>query len=197
MLYLHYETNASQAKIGALLASVGIRISVGTVAGMLSAQPASAAESEAICRAGLASSPYQHLDARPTRLNGEEWQCHVLGSPLYVSYHTVPGKDRLAVLDVLRLGAPRTFAWNAHARAFLAAGAPLPGYAQLALAALPEGVALGAAAFRALLYAHLPGLGPQQRGRVLDVAAIGAYRARADVPVVQTLVVDAAPQFGG
>ena len=197
VLYLHYETNASQAKIGALLASVGIRISVGTVAGMLSAQPASAAESEAICRAGLASSPYQHLDARPTRLNGEEWQCHVLGSPLYVSYHTVPGKDRLAVLDVLRLGAPRTFAWNAHARAFLAAGAPLPGYAQLALAALPEGVALGAAAFRALLDAHLPGLGPQQRGRVLDVAAIGAYRARADVPVVQTLVVDAAPQFGG
>ena len=57
--------------------------------------------------------------------------------------------------------------------------------------------ALGAAAFRALLDAHLPGLGPQQRGRVLDVAAIGAYRARADVPVVQTLVVDAAPQFGG
>ena len=197
VLYLHYETNASQAKIRTLLGSMGIRISAGTVAGMLVAPPGLAGEYEQICRAGLASSPYQHLDATPTRLNGEEWQCHVLGAPLYVSYHTVPGKDRLAVLDVLRLRAPRAFQLNAHARAFLDAGAALPGYARAALAALPHGAALGAAAFSALLDAHLPGLGPQQRGRVLDAAAIGAYRAQAGVPVVQTLVVDAAPQFAG
>jgi len=202
MLYLHDETNASQAEVRALLASVGVSISVGTVAGVLGDQPGLAAEHEDICRAGLASSPYQHLDrvpahGCPTRPSGEEWQCHVLGGPLYVRYHTVPGKDRLAVLDVLRLGAPRSFAWNAHARAFLAAGAPLPAYARASLAALPEGASLGAAAFYALLDAHLPGLGPQQRGRVADAAAIGAYRAQADVPVVETLVVDAAPQFAG
>ena len=197
MLYLHYETNASQAKIRALLTSVGVSISTGTVAGVLGDQPGLAAEYEDIRRVGLASSPYQHLDATPTRLDGEEWQCRVLGGPLYVSCHTVPGKDRLAVLDVLRLGAPRSFAWNAHARAFLGAGAPLPAYARAALAALPEGAALGAAASSALLDAHLPGLGPQQRGRVADAAAIGAYRAQTDVPVVETLVVDAAPQFAG
>jgi len=69
--------------------------------------------------------------------------------------------------------------------------------AREALGALPEGAAVGAAAFSALLDAHLPSLGPQQRGRVADAAAIGAYRAQADVPVVETLVVDAAPQFAG
>ena len=60
---------------------------------------------EAIRQAGLAGSAYQHLDATPTRVNGVEQQCHVLSTPLYVSYTTTPTKDRLAVLDVLRLGA--------------------------------------------------------------------------------------------
>jgi hypothetical protein len=197
VLYLHYETNASQAKIGALLGSMGIRISVGTVAGLLVAPPGLAGEYEQICRAGLASSPYQHLDATPTRLNGEEQQCHVLSTPLYVSYTTTPTKDRLAVLDVLRLGAPRAFQLNAHAWAFLGQGAALPGYAREALAGLPHGADLDGPAFSALLDAQLPTLGPQQRGRVLDAAAIGAYRAQGDVPVVETLVVDAAPQFAG
>lgn len=49
----------------------------------------------------------------------------------------------------------------------------------------------------ALLDAHLPSLGPKQRARVLDAAAIGAYRVQTAVPVVETLIVDAAPQFLG
>lgn len=197
VLYLHYETNTSQAKIRTLLTSMGISIASGTIASMLVASPALAAEYAALGQAGLASSAYQHLDATPTRLGGVEWQCHVLSAPLFVCFQTVPTKDRLAVLDVLRLGAPRAFQLNEHAWTFLAAGTALPGYAQQALAALPQGVDWGHATFTALLDARLPTLGPQQRSRVMDAAAIGAYRVQTAVPVIETLVVDAAPQFGG
>ena len=196
MLYLHYETNASQAKIRALLTSVGVSISVGTVAEVLGDQPGLAAEYEDICRAGLASSPYQHLDATPTRLNGEEWQCHVLGG---AALRAIPHRAGQGPASGAGRAAPRRAPQLRleRARTFLAAGAPLPADTREALAALPGGPALGAAAFYALLDAPLPGLGPQQRGRVADAAAIGAYRAQADVPVVETLVVDAAPQFAG
>jgi hypothetical protein len=197
VLYLGYQTNTSQAKIRSLLTSLGVQIGAGTIARMLLVPACLAAEEAAIRQAGLASSPYQQLDATPTRVNGVEQQCHVLGAPLYVSYTTTPTKDRLAVLDVLRLGAPRTFQFNDHAWAFLAQGAALPAYAQQALTALPQGVDLDGPAIAALLDAHLPALGPQQRSRVMDAAAIGAYRVQTAVPVVETLIVDAAPQFVG
>ena len=196
VLYLHYETNSSQAKIRTLLTSMGIRIASGTIAGMLLAPPALAAEYDAICQAGLASSAYQHLDATPTRLDGEEWQCHVLCAPLYVSFHTVPTKDRLAVLDVLRLGTPRTFAWNEQAQTFLAPTHPTAA-TLAALAALPWGVELARAAFYGWLDRELGHLGTEKRRTLVDALAIGAYRQQTSVPVIETLVVDAAPQFVG
>jgi len=197
VLYLGYQTNTSQAKIRSLLTSLGVQISTGTIASMLLTPACLAAEETAIRQAGLASSRYQHLDATPTRVNGEEHQCHVLSAPLSVSYTTTPTKDRLAVLDVLRLGAPRAFQLNPQAWAFLAQGKPLPAYAQEALTRLPQGVDLDGPTFCGLLDAHLPTLGMQQRSRVMDAAAIGAYRAQTAVPVIETLVVDGAPQFVG
>jgi hypothetical protein len=197
VLYLGYATNTSQAKIRAFLTSLGVVISTGTIARMLEVPPVLAAEETAIRQAGLASSPYQHLDATPTRVDGVEHHCHVLSAPLYVSYTTTPTKDRLAVLDVLRLGSPRTFVLNAAAWAFLAAGTPLAERTQQALRALPQEAVWEGPTFFGLLDTHLPWLGSQQRSRVVDAAAIGAYRLQTAVPVIDTLIVDAAPQFVG
>ena len=48
---------------------------------------------------------------------------------------------------------------------------------------------------QALLEAHLPGLGPQQRQWILDATAVAAYHADLEFPVVRLLVCDDAPQF--
>ncbi len=197
VLYLGYATNTSQAKIRAFLTSLGVVISTGTIARMLEVPAVLAAEEPAIRQAGLASSVYQHLDATPTRVNGVEHQCHVLSAPLYVSYTTTPAKDRLAVLDVLRLGNPRTFALSEAAWAFLATGAPLAERTRQALATLPQGEVLDGPTFFGLLDTHLPGMGSRQWSRVVDAAAIGAYRLQTAVPVIDTLIVDGAPQFVG
>ncbi len=58
-------------------------------------------------------------------------------------------------------------------------------------------VDLDADIFGALLDEHVPRLGVQQRQHILDAAAIGAYRVQPDLPVVEILVCDDAPQFKG
>ena len=49
----------------------------------------------------------------------------------------------------------------------------------------------------AWLDTNLPWLGPQQRQRLSDAAAVGAYQAQTAVPVVDTLICDDAPTFKG
>jgi len=197
VLYLAYETHTSQAKIHTLLTSLGLQIARATVARLCLLPPCLAAEEAAIRQVGLASSPYQHLDDTATRVNGVTQHCHVLSAPLYVSYTTTPGKDRQAVLDVLRLRAARTYQFNAAAWAFLNTGPPLPVHVYTTLATLPHGVDLDGATLSGLLDQRLPKLGPQQRARLLDAAAIGSYRVQQEVPVLDTLIADAAPQFAG
>jgi len=195
-LQLYYQGQMSGPKIQEVLRSLGIVISAATLSTLLIDQPVFAAEYEEIARAGLASSPYGHLDETSTRVDGVEAHCHILCSPHYTLYHTTPRKDRQAVIDVLRRGAPRTYRLNAAAWVVLAASA-LPTTVQRVLRTLPGDIAWDAATFIALLDAHLPQLGPQQRTLVLDAAAIGAYRVQEDVPVVDVLVCDDAPQFKG
>ncbi len=195
-LQLYYQGQMSEPKIREVLRSVGIVISAARLATLLIVQPVFAAEYEDIARVGLASSPFQHLDDTSTRVKGEEEHCHILCGPLYTLYRTTPRKDRPAVLDVLRLGAPRVYQLNRSAWTFLAAHG-LPAAVLRALRRLPQGVDLDADTFGALLEEHVPRLGPQQRQHILDAAAIGAYRVQQDVPVVEILVCDDAPQFKG
>ncbi len=196
VLQLYYQGQMSGPKIREVLESVGIVISAATLSALLIDQPVFAAEYEDIARAGLASSAYQHLDETSTRVDGVEAHCHILCSPRYTLYHTTARKDRQAVLDVLRRGAPRTYRLNDEAWAFLTASA-LSAKVRQGLRTLPGDEEWDAETFMALLDAHLPRLGPQQRTQILDAAAIGAYRVQEDVPVVDILVCDDAPQFKG
>jgi len=195
-LQLYYQGQMSEPKILEVLHSVGIVISAAHLSTLLIEQPIFAAEYEEIARAGLASSPYQHVDDTSTRVDGVEEHCHILCGPFYTTYRTTPRKDRQTVLDGLRLGAPRVYQLNRYAWTFLAAYG-LPAAVLTALSRLPQGVDLDADTFGALLEEHVPQLSPQQRTQVLDAAAIGAYRVQQDVPVVEILVCDDAPQFKG
>jgi hypothetical protein len=200
VLALYYGGQMSEAKIGELLEDIGVVISAGQVSNLLiKGQDQWHAEAEAIYRAGLASSPWQHLDETPTRVNGQNEHCHVIGNPLYTAYHTTPGKDRLSVLDVLRNRQRRSFRLNAEALGYLEQVA----LAQWIREGLAEALRDEALAERDVdeeeldgaLAAHVPGIGPQQRKWILDATAVAAYHAQLEFPVVQVLVCDDAPQF--
>lgn len=195
-VYLYYEANVSQPLLHRLFTSLGLRISRGYLGRLLTEQPGFAAEAQAIGQAGLTSSPYAHLDVTPTRVNGTEQQCHVLGGPRYVYYHTTLRKDRLAAIETLQLGARPQFQLNAAAWAYLEQGS-LPAWVRRELEAVGTEPVWGWEEWRHLLDARLPGLGDRLRDRLWDAAAIGYYRRQQQVPVLDTLVCDDAAPFKG
>src|SRR5229473_4831642 len=121
VLALYYAGGMSEPKILELLQTVGMHISAGQLSTFLIAdQEQFHAERAAVVKAGLTSSPWQHLDSTGTRVNGKNEQCHILCNPLYTAYCTLPAKDRLSLLRVLQGGADLVFQLNALALELMA-----------------------------------------------------------------------------
>ena len=115
LLFSHL-CNMTEPKIADLLENFGIAISSGQISAWLTgAYPGIQEEKRAMVEAGLASSPWQHMDDTGTRVDGENHHCQVLCNPLYGAYFTTAHKDRLTILDVLRNGRPRVFRINEEA----------------------------------------------------------------------------------
>jgi hypothetical protein len=194
-LVLYFGAQMSEPKVAELLRSVGVQISDGQVSNLLiKGQAPFHAEKDALYQAGLASSPWQHLDDTSTRVNGQNGYCHIVCNPLYTAYVTTAAKDRLTVIDVLTNHRPRRFLVNAEALDFVEAFG-LSAVRRRQLGQLPSGTIVDEATMQALLEEHLPGLGPQQRKWILDATAVAAYHVAVEFPVVRLLVCDDAPQF--
>lgn len=194
-LVQYHACNMSEPKIREFFANVGIQLSEGELSNWLIKDwPELHAEKAAIYEAGLRSSPWQHLDETATRVNGDNWQCHVLCNPLYTVFFTTESKDRLRILDVLCNLHVRTFRINAEAIDLL----HVFGLSQRivrTVQSLVQKQELSEDALHQLLAERLPRLGPQQRTRILEATAIAAYHAQLEFPVVKTLICDDAPQF--
>ena len=194
-LVFYFVAQMSEPKVAELLRSVGVQISDGQVSNLLiKDQTAFHGEKEALYQAGLASSPWQHLDDTSTRVNGQNGYCHIVCNPLYTAYFTTAAKDRLTIIDVLTNHRPRRFLVNAEALSFMEA-CGLSALRRQQMEQLPSGTIMEEATMQALLEEHLPGLGPQQRKWLLDAMAVAAYHADVEFPVVRLLVCDDAPQF--
>jgi hypothetical protein len=195
VLALYYGAQMSEPKVAELLRNVGIQISAGQVSNLLiKDHTVFHEEKDALYQAGLASSPWQHLDDTSTRINGRNGYCHIVCNPLYTAYFTTEAKDRLTIIDVLTNHQPRRFLVNDEALGSLEAFG-LSAVRRRQAGQLPGDVLMDDATLQALLEAHLPGLGPQQRKWILDATAVAAYHAALEFPVVRLLVCDDAPQF--
>ena len=194
-LVLYHAANMSEPKVSEFFEYVGLHISEGEVSNLLiKDQDEFHAEKEAVYAAGLHSSPWQHMDETGTRVNGVNEHCHTVCNPLYTAYVTTGKKDRLAVLEALLNGRALTFRLNAEVYAWLEP-VGLPASVLTALQQLPQGQVLNEPDFMRRLAVALPTLGRQARRRVLEAAAVAAYHAQQDFPVVDLLVCDDADQF--
>jgi hypothetical protein len=194
-LVFYFGAQMSEPKVAELLRSVGVQISDGQVSNLLiKDQAAFHGEKAALYQAGVASSPWQHLDDTSTRVNGQNEYCHIVCNPLYTAYFTTAAKDRLTIIDVLTNHRPRRFLVNEEALGYVEAFG-LSAVRRRQLGQLPTGTIVDEATIQALLAAYLPGLGPQQQKWILDATAVAAYHADREFPVVRLLVCDDAPQF--
>ena len=194
-LALYFGAQMSEPKVAELLRSVGVRISDGQVSNLLiKDQALFHEEKDALYQAGLASSPWQHLDDTSPRVNGQNGYCHIVCNPLYTVYCTTAAKDRRTIIDVLTNHRPRRFLVNAEALGYVEA-VGLAAVRRRQLEQLSGETCMDEATMQALLEEHMPGLGPQQRKWILDATAVAAYHADLEYPVVRLLVCDDAPQF--
>jgi hypothetical protein len=199
VLTLAYGGGMSERKILEVVQSTGIVISAGTVSNLLTAgRAAFEAEAQAVLKAGLASTPYQHLDDTSTRVDGEAQYCQILCNPFYTAYQTTPGKDRRTIIEVLRGSLsgerPRRYRFDQEAdRHLVFLG--LSAAARAKLAVIPREQTLDEVTLTTLLGGLARGLGPRQQEQVREALALAAYLADPAWPVVRTLVCDDAPQF--
>ena len=150
---LYFGAQMSEPKVAELLRSVGVQISDGQVSNLLiKDQGVFHAEKDALYRAGLASSPWQHLDDTSTRVNGQNGYCHIVCNPLYTAYFTTASKDRLTVLEVLTNHRPRRFLVNEEALGYIEA-CGLSAVRRRQMAQVPCDMILDEATMQALLEA--------------------------------------------
>lgn len=196
-LGLHHLGNMSEKALHTFLTHAGMHISTGQVSNILiKGHEALHQEKRDIVLAGLKSSVWQQTDDSLTRVNGVNQHCHVLTNPLYSSYTTLPHKDRLSVLDVLRNKAARVFLLTQEILdgAFVQG---LPAKWRKVLNTLPLDTLWDETGVLELMNEKFPTLAVQQRKGLIEQMALAAYRCQTDIPVVDLLISDDAPQFCG
>ena len=194
-LVLYNAVNTSESKIVELFEHVGVHISAGQVSNLLiKDQDRFHDEKDAVYEAGLRSSPWHHMDDTGTRVNGVNQHCQVVCSPLYTAYFTTERKDRLTALDVLTNFRPRTYLLNDETYLWLEQVGMTKRVIEL-LRQWPQDQTLNEDQFTSLPAEYGLTLGPQQQSRVWEAAAVTAYHAQQEWPVVELLLTDDAPQF--
>jgi len=191
---LAYASGISQPKIKELLETVGLSISAGEISTILiKHHEVFHQERQEILVAGLASTSWQHLDSTATRVDGQNYHCHVVCNPYYTAYCTLPSKDRISMACALLGRRTPAFALNNVALELLQEVDVPQKWVRQVIALLPWGQVLSEAEVRALLdTAPLPWYVARM---VRDALAVSFYRTQDDVPVVGLLIVDDAAQF--
>lgn len=184
--------NMSEAKIVDFFRNVGVDVSSGTISNMLiKDKEAFHQEKKELVDAGLQSTTYQQIDDTKTRVKGQNNHTHILCNPNFTAYTTTAKKTRLAVIEVLTNGRPLQYCLNQQAFTFLE---QLLGGKQhyRTLKVLVSEKLYSQSEFEKLV---LPYINEKALSKVLEAAAIAAYRQGLDHPVIAKLLCDDAPQF--
>jgi len=197
---LKHVANVSEPKIHEFLDNFRILISPASISRFITKNNELFHQEKAdIFLAGLLSTDYQQIDDTCSRVHGQNHYVHILCNPYYTAYFTMPRKDRLTVLNILRgdpEGKARGYCFNEEAFALLDEfGLSKKLISQLH--GLTSGDTLGEAQMQELLGLIFPDpdKGKIQRTRIMDSGAIAAYHQQTDFPVVNVLLSDGAPQF--
>lgn len=192
---LYYDTNVSLEKIRALFKDINTSISKGCLSNILiKTRGDFHGEQQEVFEAGVANSTCLNIDDTGTRVNGDNWYCQILCNHLFTSYYTTEDKSRLSVLKALTQSDTLIFLLNNNTFDLLE-NFKLSKKIQIKLKEIPRHQPFSAQEFLNLLEQQIPKLGPLQKARILDAAAITAYQEQTKLPIPHLLMADDAPQF--
>jgi len=197
---LKHVANMSEPKIEELFDNFGIYISPASISRTLTKNLELFHQEKAdIFLAGLLSTDYQQIDDTIARVHGQNHYTQIVCNPYYTAYFTMPRKDRLTVLDILRGdpdGKARIYCFNEEAFDLLE-GFKLSKKLVSQLRERGFGKMLDEMQMQQLLEGIFPDQdkGKIRRTRIMEAAAIAAYHQQTDFPVVDVLLSDGAPQY--
>jgi Transposase IS66 family len=148
-------------------------------------------EKSAIIKAGLSTTPFQHIDDTGAKVDGKQNYMHVLCNQFYTAYFTRPNKSRLTILEILS-GGNLEFKFDNQAYHLMRS---LQLSAQ-SVSELQARITLDAVLNRDQLTTILDELYPNSPRRsqiATEASAIPAYQSREDA--IEILLCDDAPQF--
>jgi len=195
VLFWYFSSRMSEGKIHQMLTDIGIRISEGQISYIITKDHDQFhQEKKEIIRAGLQSSPYQHIDDTGARVKGTNQHFTVLCNDYFSAFFITPKKDRLSILSILNQEEELSFLINPYTLQFLKER----GLKSSLISSLTPLLTLGAVkrgSFEEQVHRILPDLKDAHRDLILEAAAIAAYQENHASPVIECLVCDDAKQF--
>lgn len=199
---LHHYGNVTHSCLEGLMKGFGVKISAGSICNLLKAgHEWAVAEQGSILQAGLQHTAPGQMDSTGNRQRGVNKVTHIITSPLFSVFYTLPTKSRMDCLRALQ-GNPAggvRLAWHKGMETvFRAAGVSAQDCSQV-LAALKNNGAfqLGINELAALLAKQVPGVFAKPRivTIVTEAMAFCYYEGQTAFPRLQVLLSDDAPEY--
>jgi hypothetical protein len=195
ILTLYHVANTSEPKIHECLESIGILISKATISRIITENnDFFHEEKDEIFQAGLNSTAYQQIDDTSARVNGSNCYTQIICNPYYTAYFTVLNKNRETVLDTLLCGNEKTYLFNEEAFELMETFNVSEIWIEI-LSSLKGKLYNKEEMSRKMDYFFPPGRYKTIRMRVHEACSIASYHQMTNIPVVNILLSDDAPQF--
>jgi len=197
---LHYACDVTQGRLKALLESIGVSISKGSIDNILkSGEDWACEERRAILRAGIEHSPYAQTDSTGNKEKGKAKSTHVICGAFFSTFYTLQGRKRFDVLTALQ-GHPEDgigLSYNEHTQALLQQlRVSLTDQDQLQQL-FANGLVYNRQTFCDLIAQKVPWIAKKKNifSRIIDAFALGHYFVQQQMPVVDLLLTDDATEY--
>ena len=197
IISMKYVNNMSIPKINEFLNNFGILISGSYISDRLTKHiDVFHQEKAEIYLASLESSSYQQIDDTGSRVNGQNYYTQIVCNPLATVFFTTKRKDRLTILDVLRNFESRHFLFNEETFSLLEQ-LKIPQKLIILLHKVETNTAFNEQEMHKMLNSLFPdpNKGKLHRTKIMEAGAIAYYHQEIDMPIVNLLLCDDAPQF--
>jgi hypothetical protein len=197
IISMKYVNNMSVPKITEFLENFGILISGSYISNRLTKRlDVFHQEKAEIYQASLECSSYQQIDDTGSRVNGQNYYTQIVCNDLATVFFTTKHKNRLTILDVLRNFESRSFMFNEETFSLLEQ-LKVPQKLIILLHKVEKNIPFNEQEMHEILNNIFPdpAKGKLHRIRIMEAGAIAYYHQGIDMPIVEVLLSDDAPQF--
>ena len=200
IICMKYVSNMSQPKILETLKSYGVIISSTYISGYLTEEKSIGVfhkEKDELFRAGIEFGDYHQIDDTGSRENGQNKNVQIICNSYFTAYFTTDKKDRLTIIDLFRFLKPRMYIFNNETYELL----EKMNVYHTTIAKLKKIVTNMQTCNDVELNEILnklfpnPPKGKITKNRIKEASAIAYYHQETDIPIIETLICDDAPQF--